>query len=112
VPQRQLDARTSEHDRLAGFEQFSKPSIAGHGDKKSGRGPGNLAPRSRRKTWRFTKAQLRTAHRPSPARSWHRLGPRDMPFKFKRFRHVAVAIPIAAVAGLVVVGAGQQSPES
>jgi hypothetical protein len=27
----------------------------------------------------------------SPSR--HRLGPRDMPFKLKRFRHVAVAIP-------------------
>ena len=39
------------------------------------------------------EAQFRTAHTPSPPPSFHRLGPRDMPFEAKRSRHVAVAIP-------------------
>src|SRR5271166_83198 len=30
---------------------------------------------------------------PDLPRLWHRLGPRDMPFKAKRSRHAAVAVP-------------------
>jgi hypothetical protein len=33
--------------------------------------------------------------------SWHCLGPGNMPLKAKRCRHVAVAIPIVSVGGLV-----------
>ena len=66
------------------------------------------APRSHCKTWRLATAQFRMAHRPSPPRSWHRLGPVDMPFEAKRFRHVAVAIPIVAIRGVVAVSPRQQ----
>jgi hypothetical protein len=41
----------------------------------------------------------------------HRVGPSDMPFKLRRFRHVAVAIPIVAMGGLVAVSPRQQSPQ-
>ena len=35
--------------------------------------------------------------------------PRDMPLEAKRFRHVAVAIPVFAIAGIVTVSPRQQS---
>jgi hypothetical protein len=37
--------------------------------------------------------------------SWHCLGPGDMPFEAKRFRIVAVAIPIIAIGGVVAMAA-------
>ena len=39
---------------------------------------------------------------------WHRLGLGDMPLEAKGCRHVAVAIPIVAVAGVVATRAGEQ----
>jgi hypothetical protein len=39
--------------------------------------------------------------------SWHRIGPRDVPFEATRCRHRAVAIPIVAIASLVPLGSGQ-----
>ena len=48
---------------------------------------------------------------PTPPSSWRRLGPRDMPLEAKRSRHVAVAIPVVAVASLVTVNPRQQSPQ-
>ena len=44
-------------------------------------------------------------------RSWHRLGPVDMPFEAKRSRHTAVAIPEVAVGGFVAVSPSQQRPQ-
>ncbi len=41
-----------------------------------------------------------------PTPSWHRLGPGDMSFEAKRFRHVAVAIPIVAIGSVVALGRG------
>jgi hypothetical protein len=64
-------------------------------------GPVARAPRSGCKTWRLANAQFRMAHKPSPLRLRHRLGPVDMAFEAKRFRHVAVAIPEVAVGGFV-----------
>jgi hypothetical protein len=72
--------------------------------------PGNSAPRSRCKTRRLAEAQFRTAHKPSPPRLCHRLGPRDMPLVAKRFRHVAVAIPQLVVHLGIAVSPRQQSP--
>src|ERR1700747_1408116 len=69
-------------------------------------GPVNSAPRSGCKTWRLAAAQYHTMSTPIPSRLCHRLGPSDMPLEAKRSRHVAVAIPIVAVGGLVGVGAG------
>jgi hypothetical protein len=77
----------------------------GKGGASRSTGPGNSAPRSRCKTWRLAEAQFPAAHKPSPARLWHRLGPDDMAFEAKRFRHVAVAIPEVAILGLVAVSA-------
>jgi hypothetical protein len=48
---------------------------------------------------------------PTQLPSLHRLGPRDMPVKLKRCRHVAVAIPIVAIGGVVAMGSCQQSPQ-
>jgi hypothetical protein len=39
---------------------------------------------------------------------WHRLGPRDMALEAKRSRHVAVAIPAFAIAGIIAVSLRQQ----
>jgi hypothetical protein len=44
--------------------------------------------------------------------SWHRVSPVKMPLEAKRFRHVAVAIPIVAVANLVTLCPRQTSPQS
>ena len=44
--------------------------------------------------------------------SCHRLGPRDMALEAKRSRHVAVAIPVFAIAGIVTVSPSQKSTES
>jgi hypothetical protein len=55
--------------------------------------PSSSAPRSGCKTCRLAEAQFRMAHKPSPPRLCHRLGPRDMPLEAKRVRHVAVTIP-------------------
>ena len=38
--------------------------------------------------------------------SWHRLGPRDMPFEAELCGHRAIAIPIVAIGGVVAVGPG------
>jgi hypothetical protein len=35
-----------------------------------------------------------------------------MPLEAKRFRHVAVAIPVFAIAGIVTVSPRQKSPQS
>jgi len=40
--------------------------------------------------------------------SWHCFSPRDMPLKLKRSRHIAVAIPIVAIGGVVAIGSCQQ----
>ena len=45
---------------------------------------------------------------PTRPPSWHRLGPRDMSFVAKRSRHVAVAVPIVAIGGVVAMGSCQQ----
>jgi hypothetical protein len=49
----------------------------------------------------------------SPLRppSWHRLGPRDMPFETKGSRHVAVAIPEVPVSCGIAVSLRQESPQ-
>jgi hypothetical protein len=41
----------------------------------------------------------------------YRLDPRDMPFKTKRFRYLAVAIPIVAIASVIATSPRQQSPQ-
>jgi hypothetical protein len=71
-----------------------------------------LGHRTRGKTWRLAETQFRTVHKPSPAPSWHCLGPRDMSFEAKRSRHVAVAIPVFAIAGIVTMSPRQKSTES
>src|ERR1700694_321453 len=43
-----------------------------------------------------------------PPPSWHRLGPLHMPLEAKGCRHVAVAVPIFAVRGLMSARAGEQ----
>ena len=48
---------------------------------------------------------------PNRPLSWHRLGPRDMSFEAKRFRHVAVAIPKVRVSRGIAVSPRQQSPQ-
>jgi hypothetical protein len=47
----------------------------------------------------------RGSQRPAMAipSSWHRLGPRDMSFEAKRFRHVAVAIPELRISRVIMV---------
>jgi hypothetical protein len=50
----------------------------------------------------------RTAHKPSPARSCHRLGPSDMPLEAKRSRHVAVVIPQVRISRGITASACQQ----
>ena len=74
-------------------------------------GPGNSAPRSGCKAWRLAEAQFRMAHKPSPARLGHRLGPGDMSLEAKRFRHVAIAIPEVRVSRGIVASPCQQSPQ-
>ena len=63
------------------------------------------------RTWRLAEAQFRTAHKPSPARSRHRLGPRDMPLEAKCSRHVAVAIPEVRVSRGIAMSPRQESPQ-
>ena len=46
------------------------------------------------------------------ALSWHRLGPSDMPFEAKCFRHGAVAVPVVAVGGLVAASLGEQCAQA
>jgi hypothetical protein len=43
--------------------------------------------------------------------SRHRLGPRDVPLEAKGFRHLAVAIPIVSVGGLVTARPRQQGAQ-
>src|SRR5271165_858033 len=54
-----------------------------------------------RRQWRSVRNRLTHSRDTGPPRSWHRLGPLDMPLEAKRFRHVAVAIPEVAVGGFV-----------
>jgi predicted DNA-binding transcriptional regulator AlpA len=49
--------------------------------------------------------------RPTQLPSWHRLGPLHVPFEAQGCRHVAVAIPIAAIGGLITVRSRQLSPQ-
>src|SRR5882757_9745159 len=44
-------------------------------------------------------------------RSWHCLGPVDMPLEAKRFRHVAVAIPEVRVGRGIPVSPRKASPQ-
>ena len=44
-------------------------------------------------------------------RSWHCLGPLDMPLEAKGFRHVAVAIPQVRVGPGIAVSPRQESPQ-
>ncbi|MBU8813384.1 hypothetical protein KL953_31400 [Mycolicibacterium goodii] len=50
-------------------------------------------------------AARRDATRP---RSCHRLGPLDLPFKSKRYRHGSVAVPMVSRGGFIAVGSSQQ----
>ena len=47
------------------------------------------------------------AHATRP-RSCHRLGPLDLPFKSKRYRHGSVAVPMVSRGGFIAVGWSQQ----
>ncbi len=47
------------------------------------------------------------AHATRP-RSGHRLGPLDLPFKSKRYRHGSVAVPVVSRGGFIAVGSSQQ----
>ena len=51
---------------------------------------------------------LSAARRATRPRSCHRLGPLDLPFKSKRYRHGSVAVPVVSRGGFIAVGSSQQ----
>ena len=62
--------------------------------------------------WRshFTISLVLVPHAAHATRPWscHRLGPLDLPFKSKRYRHGSVAVPVVSRGGFIAVGSSQQ----
>jgi hypothetical protein len=62
--------------------------------------------------WRshFTMSLVLVPHAAHATRpqSCHRLGPLDLPFKSKRYRHGSVAVPVVSRGGFIAVGSSRQ----
>jgi hypothetical protein len=82
-----------------------EPRRVGHGTDEDEQRPRSIDWRSH-----FTMSLVlvpHAAHATRP-RSCHRLGPLDLPFKSKRYRHGSVAVPVVSRGGFIAVGSSRQ----